>query len=185
MEHCTKEPSLQTLRVRTAPAAGSAVHVMDNRAAAFQTACMRRFVILLVCTLGAPLAAAAAEPPTVEVWKSPTCGCCTVWVRHLEAAGFQVQVTNLVDVAPVKQRFAVPPELASCHTARVAGYVVEGHVPAADIVRLLREQPRIRGLVVPGMPVGSPGMEGAGARPYEVLAVDDAGATTVFATHEP
>ena len=158
---------------------------MDNIPEAFQTQCMRRFVILFLLVLGTPLAASAAEPPLVEVWKSPTCGCCTVWVRHLEAAGFRVQVTDLVDVAPVKQRFAVPPELASCHTARVAGYVVEGHVPAGDIARLLREQPRVRGLFVPGMPVGSPGMEGAGARPYEVLAVDGAGSTTVFATHGP
>ena len=95
---------------------------MDNRTGAFHTRRMRRFVILFLLVLGTPLAAPAAEPPLVEVWKSPTCGCCTVWVRHLEAAGFRVQVTDLVDVAPVKQRFAVPPELASCSADGSPGF---------------------------------------------------------------
>ncbi|MCC7257784.1 MAG: DUF411 domain-containing protein [Gammaproteobacteria bacterium] len=153
---------------------------------------MRRIsAILVTCLLGLlgllgmPGAAMAAELPVVQVWKTPTCGCCRVWVQHLEAAGLRVQVTDLADLTAVKQRFAVPPQLASCHTARVAGYVVEGHVPAGDLLRLLREKPAIRGIYVPGMPIGSPGMEGAHAQPYDVLAVDAEGAVGVFATHAP
>lgn len=122
---------------------------------------------------------------TVEVWKSASCGCCRAWVKHLQDAGFRVRVTEVDDVAPVKRQFHVPPRLSSCHTAVVNGYVVEGHVPAADIARMLKEQPKIRGLFVPGMPVGSPGMEGPNGARYEVLALDDAGKVTVFAVHGP
>jgi hypothetical protein len=128
---------------------------------------------------------APAEPATVEVWKSASCGCCRVWVKHLQDAGFRVRTTDLDDVAPIKRRFAVPPELSSCHTAVVAGYVVEGHVPATDIARMLAERPKIRGIFVPGMPVGSPGMEGPNGDKYEVLALDDAGHVSVFAVHQP
>lgn len=103
----------------------------------------------------------------------------------MEDAGFKVRVTQMQDVTPIKQQFRVPPQLSSCHTATVAGYVVEGHVPAADIVRLLKEKPKIRGIFVPGMPPGSPGMESPDAEPYDVLAVDAAGSTSVFATHQP
>lgn len=129
--------------------------------------------------------AAAADSPTVEVWKTATCGCCRAWVKHLRDAGFNVRVTELDDVAPIRRQFKVPPELSSCHTAVVDGYVVEGHVPAADIVRLLKERPKIKGIFVPGMPVGSPGMEGPNGDKYDVLALDDAGTVSVFATHQP
>ena len=132
-----------------------------------------------------PVALPAADAPSIEVWKTATCGCCRVWVRHLEDAGFKVKVNEVGDVEPVKQRFKVPPELSSCHTAVVDGYVVEGHVPAGDIISLLKKRPPIRGIYVPGMPVGSPGMEGPGGKAYEVLAVDAAGKVSVFATHQP
>jgi hypothetical protein len=142
--------------------------------------------LLVAAAACAPLGAAlAADAPVVEVWKTPTCGCCKVWVRHLEDAGFRVQVAELADLAPIKARFRVPPELSSCHTALVSGYVVEGHVPADDVIRLLRERPKIRGIFTPGMPVGSPGMEGPNPEPYDVLALDDAGKVSVFATHRP
>jgi hypothetical protein len=131
------------------------------------------------------LPAGAADGPTIEVWKSATCGCCRAWVKHLQDAGFNVRVTELEDVAPIKRQFKVPPELSSCHTALVDGYVVEGHVPAADIMRMLKERPKIKGIYLPGMPVGSPGMEGPNGDKYDVLALDDAGKVTVFATHQP
>jgi hypothetical protein len=128
---------------------------------------------------------AAGAAPEVAVWKTPTCGCCGAWVRHLEANGFRTAVTVLEDLAPVKAKHGVPADLASCHTAVVAGYVVEGHVPAGDIKRLLRERPRAAGLVVPGMPAGSPGMEGPVSQRYATLLLAADGSTTVFAFHGP
>lgn len=110
----------------------------------------------------APLPAAAAatqELPLVTVHKSPDCGCCGVWVEHVRAAGFPVHVNDTDDMLAIKQRLGLPDEMLSCHTAEVDGYVVEGHVPVADIQRLLSERPKARGLVLPGMPIGSPGME--------------------------
>lgn len=145
--------------------------------------------LLLATAAGAPLGgitrAWAAASPMMEIWKTPTCGCCRVWVRHVEDAGFRTTVTDLADVGPVKARLGVPPELSSCHTGLVEGYVVEGHVPADDVIRMLRERPKIRGLFVPGMPIGSPGMEGPGGTPYDVLALDAAGKASVYATHKP
>lgn len=129
----------------------------------------------------------AEEPtlPSVTVYKSPSCGCCRLWVQHLVRAGFPVQVKNVGNLNPVKQRVGIPVGLGSCHTAEVGGYFVEGHVPAQDIKRLLREHPRAKGLVVPGMPAGSPGMEvpSGQVRPYEVLLVADDGKTSSFALH--
>lgn len=119
----------------------------------------------------------------VTVYKSPTCGCCKDWVKHLEANGFKVTTQDVQDVTPHKLKHGVRPELASCHTALVDGYVVEGHVPAADLKRLLKERPAVKGLAVPGMPMGSPGMEGAYKEPYKVLTFDDDGRTTVYASH--
>jgi len=129
--------------------------------------------------------AQAGDAPTMEVWKSASCGCCKAWLRQMEAAGFKVKVTDMADVTPIKLQLKVPPELSSCHTARVGGYIVEGHVPAEDILKLLKTAPKIAGIYVPGMPVGSPGMEGPGGIGYSVLALDAAGKTTVFATHKP
>ena len=148
----------------------------------------RHTVMALLLAIGPaafPVTARAADAPTVEVWKSPTCGCCKAWVKHIEDAGFRVQLHQLDDVAPIKRQFKVPPELSSCHTAVVDGYVVEGHVPADDIIRMLKEHPAIKGIYAPGMPVGSPGMEGAGGTDYDVLALDAAGKVSVFATHKP
>ncbi len=137
--------------------------------------------VLLLATAGP----AFAEPDTITVYKSPTCGCCTQWEKHLESHGFQVKSRVVPDVTPVKIENGIPSRLASCHTAFVAGYVVEGHVPAEDVKRLLREKPAIAGLAVPGMPIGSPGMEGPNPVVYDVLAFDSDGRVEVFSTHRP
>ena len=129
--------------------------------------------------------ASAVDPslPTVTVYKSPTCGCCTSWVEHLRESGFAVETVDTDDVQSVKAEHGVPQGLQSCHTGVVDGYVVEGHVPAADVKRLLAERPEAAGLAVPGMPVGSPGMEqGDTVQPYDVLLVGD-GEPSVFARH--
>ena len=137
----------------------------------------------LTAILGSP--AVADEPTQVTVYKSPKCGCCDDWVRHLEENGFSVVAHDVDDMAPVKVENGVPPHLSSCHTARVEGYVVEGHVPASDIARLLEQRPRIVGLSVPGMPIGSPGMEGPNPVPYRVLSFDAQGRVEVFSSHSP
>lgn len=123
--------------------------------------------------------------PVIDVYKSPTCGCCSKWVDHLRQAGFEVRTTDTRDLADFKAGHGVPRQVESCHTALAGGYVLEGHVPAADVKRLLRERPAITGLAVPGMPIGSPGMEvpGTEAEPYEVVAFDKDGDTEVFARH--
>lgn len=126
----------------------------------------------------------AAAAPLVLVHKSPTCGCCTKWIEHLRNAGFTVQVDETDELAPIKSRLGVPEQMASCHTAEVAGYFVEGHVPVEDIQRLLAEKPATKGLAVPGMPMGSPGMEGPYTQPYQVMQVDAQGEATVYAHHE-
>ncbi|HXE57552.1 MAG TPA: DUF411 domain-containing protein [Gemmatimonadales bacterium] len=125
----------------------------------------------------------AAAPVEVTVYKTPTCGCCQKWVSHLEANGFKVKTVDLEDLAEVKGLQGVPDDLQSCHTAVVGKYVVEGHVPAADIHRLLKQQPKVLGLAVPGMPMGSPGMEGPRKDKYDVLTFDRGGRTAVFASH--
>lgn len=123
--------------------------------------------------------------PAIDVYKDPNCGCCSKWVEHLRQHDFTVRVTDTNDLGAVKAAHGVPPQVESCHTALVGGYVVEGHVPAADIVRLLRERPAIAGIGVAGMPIGSPGMEvpGTKAQPYEVVAFDKDARTHVFARH--
>lgn len=134
---------------------------------------------------GTVYSANAQQPIKVEVYKDPTCGCCGLWVAHLRARGFAPTVTDAPNMTQVKDRSHIPVQLRSCHTALVGGYVIEGHVPAADVQRLLTEKPKVLGLAVPGMPVGSPGMEGAGGRPYDVLTFDAAGKTTVYSTQQP
>jgi hypothetical protein len=134
--------------------------------------------------LGGIVAAQRAAGPTVEVFKSPTCGCCANWVKHLEANGFTTKVTDVDDITQVKAKYGVPGRLQSCHTAVVNGYVLEGHVPAADVQRLLKERPSVAGVAVPGMPIGSPGMEqGSLVQPYNVMTFDKQGQTSVFAAH--
>ena len=134
-----------------------------------------------------PTRLAAADGVTMTVHKSPTCGCCGKWVKHMEAAGFDVTVVDRPDLAAVRAAHGVPDALASCHTttlrANGAEYVLEGHVPAADIGRLLRERPRLRGIAVPGMPAGSPGMEGGIRAPFDVVSFDAAGNRAVYASH--
>ena len=116
----------------------------------------------------------AAPAPNMKVYKSPWCGCCGAWVEHVQQHGFVVEVVELEDVSPVKDHYGIRPQLQSCHTAVVDGYIVEGHVPAADIKRLLEERPSATGLTVPGMPIGSPGMEqGHHKDPYAVLLFSD------------
>ena len=133
---------------------------------------------------GSPAAVDAALP-RVLVHKSPTCGCCSGWVKHMEQEGFAVEVVETDDLETIRKAVGVPTGKASCHTAQVDGYFVEGHVPADDVKRLLAERPDARGLTAPGMPVGSPGMEvPSGATPaYRVLLVATDGATTEYARH--
>ncbi|MET0081195.1 MAG: DUF411 domain-containing protein [Candidatus Thiodiazotropha lotti] len=123
-----------------------------------------------------------AEAADVVVYKSPTCGCCKAWVSHLKKNGFSVAVHNRRDMNPIKTKLGVPRHLQSCHTAEVGGYIVEGHVPADDIVRLLQEKTPIKGLAVPGMPMGSPGMEGPRSDPYDVLTFDEYGKTRTYSS---
>jgi hypothetical protein len=123
--------------------------------------------------------------PQVVVYKTATCGCCNGWVEHLRAAGFDVDARNVSDLMSVKLDAGVPGPMVTCHTALVDGYVVEGHVPVDQIKRMLAERPEIAGIGVPGMPVGSPGMEGPNPQPYEVLAFDHDGHTSAYAQVTP
>ena len=143
--------------------------------------------VRLAATVAASIAmtacASEAVAATIEVAKSPYCGCCEEWVEHVRKAGFTVKVTNVDDVALIAQRLGVPDELRSCHTARAGNYVIEGHVPASDIKRLLKEKPKAIGIAVAGMPAGSPGMESGSARqPYKTMLFTASGAR-VFAAH--
>ena len=125
--------------------------------------------------------AAAAKPVAIKVYKSPECGCCKGWIQHLRRNGFQVEAVDMPDISAVKTKNGVPTKLQTCHTAVVNGYVIEGHVPADVILKMLKEHPAIAGLAVPGMPTGSPGMEGASKQPYDVYTFDRAGHTAVYA----
>lgn len=138
--------------------------------------------LLFAAILALAAAAAGAESlPEVVMHKDPNCGCCGRWAEHLAANGFRVKTVMAGDMQSVKRRFGVPPRLASCHTAKVGGYVIEGHVPASAIKRLLREKPALAGLAVPGMPAGSPGMEAPGQQdPYDVVAFDRAGRSRIY-----
>ena len=145
--------------------------------------------LLGAAALTSPLIGLAQTKPLVEVWKSPTCGCCLDWVAHLEASGFKVSTHDVSEAAKAAQRLklGMPEKLGSCHTAVVDGYVLEGHVPARDIRRLLKERPKALGLAVPGMPVGSPGMDGPayGGRkdPYGVMLVQRDGGSSVYQSY--
>lgn len=145
------------------------------------------FLVVVAVAIGVGLALAprSAAAPEVRVFRSATCGCCLGWARHLEAAGFRVEVVDVADLEGVKADLGIPPRLAACHTARVDGFLVEGHVPAEDVHRLLRERPDVRGLAVPGMPEGSPGMEGPNPEPYTVFAFRGDGSHEAFAHHGP
>ncbi|MCW8945537.1 MAG: DUF411 domain-containing protein [Sedimenticola sp.] len=139
-----------------------------------------RFILAtLFMMIGTPLLAGEA----ITVYKSPTCGCCSAWIDHLKQNGFEVTAHDTANMSTVKNALGVQPKHASCHTAEVAGYVIEGHVPASEIKRLLQEKPEISGLAVPGMPMGSPGMEGSRKDPYQVLTFDNNGNSTVYADY--
>lgn len=152
---------------------------------------MRKSIIagLAVLALGAGAwffmtPATQVSAADVIVYKSPWCGCCSKWVTHMRQNGFTVAVHEREDMDPIKRKFKVPENLESCHTAIVGGYTIEGHVPAADIRRLLSERPKARGLTVPGMPTGSPGMEMDNQHdPYDVVLFDDSGKGEVYARH--
>lgn len=147
-----------------------------------------RRLLLAVLALSLPSLAPAAAPQTlaVQVWKDPNCGCCKDWITHLEKSGFRVSAVDQGNSA-ARTRFGMPQKFGSCHTALIQGYVIEGHVPATDIQRLLKEKPQALGLAVPGMPIGSPGMDGVayGGRrdAYKVLLVGKDGAAQVFGSY--
>lgn len=145
----------------------------------------RRFLLVLALALASATATAAAALPTLVVHKSAYCGCCKLWVEHMKKAGFKVEVVETEQLDAIKDRVGVPDEERSCHTAEVGGYFIEGHVPAEDVKRLLKEKPKARGIAVGGMPMGSPGMEMPDGRkaPYKVMLVGADGKTKVFASH--
>lgn len=149
------------------------------------SSCVGRRAVLLSAGCALFASSALASGPRLVVHKTPTCGCCTGWVRHMEGAGYTVRVVEHDDLTPVRTRLRAPDAVASCHIAEIGGYFVEGHVPAADVTRLLAERPRARGIGVPGMPGGSPGMERPDGRvqPYRTLLVNHGGSVSVWAQH--
>jgi hypothetical protein len=152
---------------------------------------MLRFAItsILITLLSIACSAEESESisdlPIVQVYKSPTCGCCGKWVSHLEANGFKVKATDVNDINLIKRSYGIPPALASCHTAVVGDYLIEGHVSAKDIVQLLKQKPAIKGIAVPGMPIGSPGMEVGNPQAYDVVSFGANGETEIFSSHQP
>jgi hypothetical protein len=143
---------------------------------------MKRHLLLksaLVGLLSMHFAASAANP-VIEVYKSEYCGCCKEWVKHLEANGFTVNAQNVANPSDYREKFGIPANLGSCHTGFVQGYALEGHVPASEIKRLLAERPNAKGLAVPSMPLGSPGMEGPRKDPYDVLLVNRDGRYSTY-----
>ena len=144
----------------------------------------RQFLMILALASVAP-AAPAASSAVVEVWRTASCGCCGAWVKHLQANGFATKVHLVKDTSPIRRALGMPEKLGGCHSAKVDGYVIEGHVPAADIRRLLAERPQAIGLTVPGMPPGSPGMDIPRSPPFEVLIVGRDGSSSLFARHTP
>ncbi len=140
--------------------------------------------LLIIIFLTAPAISYAEQIlPKITVYKSPTCGCCTKWVKHLEQNGFVVEALNSRDMSAVKRQMGITRDIQSCHTGEVDGYFIEGHVPADDIKRLLKEKPKAAGLTVPGMPMGSPGMEGHRKDAYSVLLISEEGQPQVFSKY--
>ena len=143
-----------------------------------------RLLLLAVTPLAMASLATPAAAAVINVVKTASCGCCGKWVEHMRKAGHDVRVTNVADVSPTARKLGVPDDLRSCHTSSVGGYAIEGHVPAADIARLLREKPKAAGLSVPGMVAGSPGMEmGSNKPPYQAILFTRDGKRKVFAQH--
>jgi hypothetical protein len=146
---------------------------------------MHRVVPAILVAMFVIAVASAQQRPVIEVYKSKTCGCCGKWVEHLKQHGFSVRTTDVENVSDIKEKYKVPSKLGSCHTGLVDGYVIEGHVPATDVLRLLQERPKVVGIAVPGMPMGSPGMEGPRAEAYEVVSFDQKNDVRVFSSHRP
>lgn len=144
---------------------------------------MRNPIFALITLLGLSFNSLATGGDVVDVYKNPNCGCCGKWINHLKDAGFEIRAHNVMDVSLTRKQLGMPDRLGSCHTAKVAGYVVEGHVPVADIQRLLKDKPKAIGIAVPSMPPGSPGMESSTPVPYDTLLVKTDGETSVFAKH--
>ena len=149
---------------------------------------LARRIVLAVLALffcASMTALAQEEAKRVTVYKTPGCPCCVKWMDRLRAAGFQVEAIDAKDLDAQRERLGVPPKLAACHTATIAGYTIEGHVPVEQIRQLLKQRPDVAGLSVPGNPIGAPGMEGPGGKDYEVLAFDRKGNSKLFATVKP
>lgn len=147
----------------------------------------KTLLLVLLSSISFDALAQSHEPasPEVLVYKRASCGCCKLWVEHLKKSRFSVQAREVRDLKSIRERVGVPVRLEACHTAEVGGYFIEGHVPAQDIKRLLRERPVAKGLAVPGMPVGSPGMEVPSGKvnPYEVLLIGKDGGASVFSRY--
>lgn len=143
------------------------------------------FALCAAAVCGCSKTTGAPRGPLIVVFKNESCGCCKLWVAHLESAGFATQVHDIDNLGPIKERVGIPYGMGACHTAEVGGYFVEGHVPAQDIERLLSEKPDAKGLIVPGMPAGSPGMEVPShqVQAYDVLLVAKDGTTSIYAHH--
>lgn len=174
------------------PASRAGNRTSAGNGAGLPNCCVRRrhgLAWLVGVIAGAAAVGNAEEPsPAIEVFQEATCDCCMSWVRHLESAGFKVEVTafeNPFDLQAIKREQGISTEISACHTASVGGYVIEGHVSASEIRRLLEERPAIKGLVVPRMPKGAPGIESDEPQRYEVLALDPEGRTWTVHIHEP
>ena len=141
------------------------------------------FALTLTTGAAKPSVNPIPKQTRITVYKDPGCRCCKSWIEHLIKHGYGVDAKDTPDMAEVKRTLGVPDALTSCHTAVVNGYLIEGHVPAADIARLLKEKPKVAGLAVPGMPMGSPGMEGPQQQHYQVLSFDKNGKTKIFASY--
>ncbi|MDM5065059.1 DUF411 domain-containing protein [Aeromonas salmonicida] len=137
---------------------------------------------LLLALLAGSVSFSALAAERMTVYKSQYCGCCKTWIKHMEENGFEIKVVETEQLEPIKQQYGITPQLASCHTGVVNGYVVEGHVPAADVQKLLKEKPEIRGLTIPGMPQSAPGMDIPG-QPYQVLSISHEGATKTWSSY--
>lgn len=157
----------------------------DHRAAGAHNLCRRDVLIGGAAMVAAASAEPASAAPPLTVYKTESCGCCKGWITTMTRAGYAPKVVVLTEVASIGQKHGVPFALSSCHLSTIGGYVVVGHVPPADVARLLRERPQALGLTVPGMPLGSPGMEQPDGRsePYETLLLLRGGKTRVFARH--
>ncbi len=139
------------------------------------------YILASIPILG--LRKASAATARINIFKDPTCSCCGKWAEHLRANGFEVSIQEVKNLGEYRKKYGVPEGLASCHTATIEGYTVEGHVPAREILRLLKERPNAKGLAVPGMPVGSPGMESTRTQTYSVMLFDATGRSTVFQSY--